>query len=180
MYRELQDRSASRRAKLVDNQKLFDFYRESDEVTTWMKDREVIASSEDYGTDLEHVEVLQQKFDNFLHDLSSNEERVTNVTSLAETLLAGNHGNSPDIRSKSDHIKQMWMDVNELANSRQESLSGARQVHTFVSDTDDAIEWIQEKDMMVSSENFGHDLESVRDLIVKHEGLDVSELRKVD
>ncbi len=56
-YRELQDLAADRRAKLVDNKKLFEFYREADEVAKWIKEREVIAASEDYGTDLEHVQV---------------------------------------------------------------------------------------------------------------------------
>ncbi len=56
-YRQLQDLSASRRAKLMDNKKLFEFGREADEVADWIKEREVIAGSEDYGTDVEHVQV---------------------------------------------------------------------------------------------------------------------------
>ena len=46
------------------------------------------------------------------------------------------------------------------------------QVHTFVRDADDAIEWIQEKDLWVSSSDYGHDLETVRALIAKHEGFE--------
>ena len=46
------------------------------------------------------------------------------------------------------------------------------QVHAFVRDADDAIEWIQEKDLWVSSNDYGHDLESVRALIAKHEGFE--------
>lgn len=46
------------------------------------------------------------------------------------------------------------------------------QVHTFVRDADDSIEWIQEKDNWVSSDDYGHDLDSVRALIAKHEGFE--------
>ncbi len=56
-YREIQDLTSSRRAKLMDNKKLFEFFREADEVSVWIKEREVIAASEDYGTDVEHVQV---------------------------------------------------------------------------------------------------------------------------
>ena len=56
-YRELQDLSAARRAKLMDNKKLFEFLREVDDVAVWIKEKEVIAASEDYGTDVEHVQV---------------------------------------------------------------------------------------------------------------------------
>ena len=46
-----------RRRHLVDNRKLFEFLREAGDVDVWLKDRAAIAGSDDYGTDLEHVEV---------------------------------------------------------------------------------------------------------------------------
>ena len=46
-------------------------------------------------------------------------------------------------------------------------------MHAFVRDADDTIEWIQEKDVLVSSDNYGQNLESVRALQVKHEGFEV-------
>ena len=60
-YRELQDLAAARRAKLMDNKKLFEFMREADEVAVWIKEKEVTAASEDYGTDVEHVQVTSIK-----------------------------------------------------------------------------------------------------------------------
>ena len=41
----------------MDNRKLFEFLREADDVAVWLKERAAIAGSDDYGTDLEHVEV---------------------------------------------------------------------------------------------------------------------------
>jgi len=54
-----------------------------------------------------------------------------------------------------------------------QALAGAKRVHAFVCDADDAIAWIQEKDTILSSEDYGHDLESVRALLAKHEGFEV-------
>ena len=51
-------------------------------------------------------------------------------------------------------------------------MSSAKLVHAFVRDADEAIEWIQEKDLWVSSDDYGHDLETVRSLIVKHDGFE--------
>lgn len=42
---------------LNDTKKLYEYYREVGEVTTWISEHIVTASSEDYGQDLEHVEV---------------------------------------------------------------------------------------------------------------------------
>ncbi len=65
-YRELQDLSAARRAKLTDNKKLFEFLREADDVAQWIKEKEVVAASEDYGTDVEHVQVRARIHENMI------------------------------------------------------------------------------------------------------------------
>jgi len=46
-------------------------------------------------------------------------------------------------------------------------------VHAYVRDADDTIEWIEEKDLLLSSEDYGHDLATVQALIVKQEGFEV-------
>ena len=53
-------------------------------------------------------------------------------------------------------------------------MSNAKKVHAYVRDADDTIEWIEEKDLLVSSEDYGHDLVTVQALIVKQEGFEVS------
>jgi hypothetical protein len=49
----------------------------------------------------------------------------------------------------------------------------AKKVHVFVRDADDAIEWIEEKDLLLSSEEYGQDLTTVQALIVKHQVFEV-------
>lgn len=51
---------------MLDSQKREDFVREADEVATWITDKVAIASSEEAGKDLEHVELLQKKFKEFM------------------------------------------------------------------------------------------------------------------
>ena len=45
--------------------KLVQFVRECNEVMFWIHDKEAFVTSEEFGQDLEHVEVLQKKFDEF-------------------------------------------------------------------------------------------------------------------
>ena len=61
----------------------------------------------------------------------------------------------------------------QVAKARQEALAGAKEVHVYGRDADDTLEWIQEKDGIVSSDDYGHDLESVQALISRHEGMEV-------
>ena len=43
-------------------------------------------------------------------------------------------------------------------------------------DADDTLEWIQEKDGIISSDDYGHDLESCQSLLSRHDGLEVRSL----
>ena len=45
---------------------LIQFVRECDEVMFWITDKEAFVTSEEFGHDLEHVEVLQKKYDEFV------------------------------------------------------------------------------------------------------------------
>lgn len=56
-YEELVQLSSSRQHRLTETKDLHEFNRECDEVTKWIKEKEVVACSEDTGRDLEHVEV---------------------------------------------------------------------------------------------------------------------------
>ena len=44
---------------------LVQFMRQCDEVLFWINDKEAFVTAEEFGLDLEHVEVLQRKFDEF-------------------------------------------------------------------------------------------------------------------
>lgn len=56
---------AEKGLKLKQALRLVQFMRECNEVMFWISDKEAFVSSEEFGQDLEHVEVLQKKFDEF-------------------------------------------------------------------------------------------------------------------
>lgn len=47
-------------------------------------------TSEELGQDLEHVEVLQKKFEEFQTDMAAHEERVNEVNQFAAKLIQVN------------------------------------------------------------------------------------------
>ena len=57
LYQECLDLSSRRRKALLDHKKLYEFFSDTDETVDWIKEKELVASSEDYGKNLEHVEV---------------------------------------------------------------------------------------------------------------------------
>lgn len=55
---------------------------------------------------------------------------------------------------------------------RQEKLFGAHEIQRFNRDADETVAWIAEKDVVLSSDDYGRDLASVQTLQRKHEGVE--------
>lgn len=66
----------------------------------WLNEQMTVAASEDYGRDVEHVEILIQKFDSFLTVLAASEEKLTIVKTKAKVLLDDKHPEPAKIQSK--------------------------------------------------------------------------------
>lgn len=152
--------------------RLVQFMRECDEVMFWINDKEAFVSSEEFGQDLEHVEVLQKKFDEFQKDLHNHEDKVTEVNNLAEQLVTDGHPEENTIRSRQEEVNEAWRRLKDLSLLRQERLFGAHEIQRFNRDADETISWIMEKDAILSSDDYGRDLASVQALQRKHEGVE--------
>lgn len=59
-------------------------------------------TTDEFGADLEHVEVLQRKFDEFQKDMTSQEYRVTEVNDLASKLVLEGHPERETILKKKE------------------------------------------------------------------------------
>eukprot|EP00058_Branchiostoma_floridae_P024804 XP_002610294.1 hypothetical protein BRAFLDRAFT_93030 [Branchiostoma floridae] len=171
-FAALQESATRRRARLVECHKLYQFYREADEVCAWIREKGTVAASEDYGKDLEHVQILQKKFADFVQQVSNSEKRVTSVSDLGKALCDEQHTDAAAIIARCSEVNQQWSELKEMTQSRQEALDGARQVHTFDRDCEETKSWIHEKEMQLSSEDYGHDLASVQAAVRRHEGVE--------
>ncbi|KRY87102.1 Spectrin alpha chain [Trichinella pseudospiralis] len=146
LWEQLLQKLAEKGIRLQQALKLLLFTRQCDEVMYWILDKEAFVTTEEFGQDLEHVEVLQKKFDDFLKELANQQYRI------AEELLAA------------------WKHLNDLSVTRKERLFGAHEVQRFNRDIDETIAWILEKDSGLSIDDFGRDLTTVQALQRKHEG----------
>lgn len=129
-------------------------------------------SSEDFGQDLEHVEVLQKKFDEFQKDLQNHEDRVVEVNQLGDKLLESQHPEEDTIRKRQADLNEAWDRLKAQSLKRQERLFGAHEIQRFNRDADESMAWIAEKDTMLSTDDYGRDLPSVQTLQRKHEGIE--------
>lgn len=169
---ELQALSKSREIKLVESRKLYEFIRSVDEVQEWIADQMTVAGSEEYGSDVEHVEQLITAFDSFMSNLNANETRVIACVHKGEVLLEEKNPHKKLIKQKTEETKQLYEELKDLVNARQDALAGAKQVHVYDRTADETITWIGEKETALLSEDYGQDLEEIQALVRKHEVFD--------
>ena len=172
LWELLLSRLADKGMRLQQALVLVQFQRQCDEVMYWINDKEAYVTSEEFGVDLEHVEVLQRKFDEFQKDMAAQEYRVTEVNALAEKLVTEGHPEVEVITKRKKELNESWQRLRQLALTRQEKLFGAHEIQRFNRDADETIAWIAEKDVVLSSDDYGRDLASVQTLQRKHEGLE--------
>ena len=55
-----------------------------------------------------------------MHELSTNEDRVTRVADMANAMLTSGHFEADKIRKRLTEIQQLWAELNEVARARQE------------------------------------------------------------
>jgi spectrin beta len=171
-YEQLKQLADARQKNLDDNHKIHKFLREADEVADWINEQMAMAASEDYGRDVEHVEILIQKFESFLSTLNASQDRIELLKAAAKASTDDPKIDSAKIRSKVDEVNQLWDDLNELSHARQDALSGAKLVHVFDRNADETVTWITEKEAALYSEDYGQDLEGVQALLRKHAGFE--------
>ena len=64
-YNDLFAVGEQRRRKLEESCKAYQLVREAGELAQWISDKEAVALSDEVGGDLEQVQVVQRKFDDF-------------------------------------------------------------------------------------------------------------------
>ncbi|KAI6244011.1 Spectrin protein 1 [Aphelenchoides fujianensis] len=166
LFKKLRDKGI----KLQQALKLLNYIRMCDELLYWIRDKKAFVSADDLGNDLEHVEVQQRKFEEFLKELENNQYRVTEISQTADALADEGHPDREQIYEKREEVNREWRELGALTATRREGLFGAQQIQSFFQSVDETLGWIGEKDAALSSDDYGHDLTNVQALQRKHEG----------
>ncbi|KAH8851040.1 Spectrin alpha chain [Schistosoma japonicum] len=152
--------------------KFVQFLRQVDELLFWTREKETYVTSEDFGQDLEHVEALQKKFDEFMKDLEYQESRAEDIYCKADALLKEEFPEDTLVIEKSREVREALERLKNLAKMRQDKLLEAYEIQRFFRDTDKAISWVNEKSIPLTVEDCGRDLASVQALQRKHDALE--------
>ncbi|OUC44772.1 spectrin repeat-containing domain protein [Trichinella nativa] len=132
LYQHLLDLGNQRRKKLEEACKGYQLLREANELAEWIRSKEQLATSHEIGQDLEEVEVLQKKFDEFQADLRAHEVRLAEMNKISTALAAiGQTEAAVKIRHQIDNLNERWQALQEVTTQRAQQLGSAHEVQRF-------------------------------------------------
>ncbi|XP_065486832.1 spectrin beta chain, non-erythrocytic 1 [Caloenas nicobarica] len=172
-YQELCQLAAERRARLEESRRLWKFFWEMAEEEGWIREKEQILSSDDYGKDLTSVIRLMSKHKAFEDEMSGRSGHFQQAIKEGEDMIAEEHFGSEKIRERIKDIREQWANLEQLSAIRKKHLEEASLLHQFQADADDIDAWMLDILKIVSSNDVGHDEYSTQSLVKKHK--DVAE-----
>merc|ERR1711884_526243 len=159
--------------RLEETMQAYKLVREAGELSAWIRTKEQHATITDVSDDLEQVEVMQKKFDDFQADLKANEVRLAEMNEIAMQLVSlGQTEAAMKIQAQLEDLNQKWTKLQEVSNEQGAAFERAHEVQMFHRDVDETKDWIAEKDEALNNDSVGHDLRTVQALQRKHEGLE--------
>ncbi|XP_061693989.1 spectrin beta chain, non-erythrocytic 1 isoform X4 [Syngnathoides biaculeatus] len=172
-YQELSQLAAERRARLEESRRLWKFFWEMAEEEGWIREKEQILSSEDYGKDLTGALRLLSQHKALEDEMSGRAGHLQQTIKQGDQLVAENHFGADKIKERVRDIQEQWAALERLSAVRKSRLQEACNQHQFQADADDMDTWMLDALRIVSSVDVGHDEFSTQALVKKHK--DVAE-----
>ncbi|CAK6431996.1 unnamed protein product [Pipistrellus nathusii] len=167
-FEELSNMAAGRKAQLEQSKRLWKFFWEMDEAESWIKEKEQIYSSLDYGKDLTSVLILQRKHKAFEDELRGLDAHLEQIFGEAQGMVARKQFGHPQIEARIQEVSAQWDQLKELAAFRKRNLQDAESFFQFQGDADDLKAWLQDAHKLLSGEDVGQDEGATRALGKKH------------
>ncbi|KAJ8340937.1 hypothetical protein SKAU_G00332280 [Synaphobranchus kaupii] len=170
-YKELGDMAAQRKARLEQSRRLWNFFWETAELESWIKEKEHIFSSLDHGKDLTSVLILQSKHSAFEDELGARRAHLQQVMDEGDKMVQSKHFGAPKIKARMDDVQRQWQQLEDLAAFRKRNLQDTQRFFQFQGDADDLKAWLLEARRQMTSDDVGQDEYSTQRLVKRHRDL---------
>ncbi|KAL5964977.1 Spectrin alpha chain [Taenia solium] len=171
-WEDLIRRSEEKSAKLQEANRQAAYNAGVKDIEFWLGEVEASLASPDYGKDSASVDSLLSKHQVLTTDIQAHEDRISELNARADELYAAGAIDADTIKERKRWINERYEKIRALSENRAITLGKAKCLHDFYRNLDDEEAWIREKKILVSSEDYGRDLISVRNLKKKHKRLE--------
>ena len=137
-------------------------------MSEWINEKYDLAADESYR-ELTNLLPKLQKHMALEAEISQNKVRLNTLNRGGEQMISDGHYATPEIREILTQVNEQWQRLDDKAKDKGKKLREASQQELFYRALEDANEKLAEMERLVSSDDVGHDLRSVRTLLNKHQ-----------
>lgn len=138
------------------------------QLSDWIKEKYHLACDESYR-DLSNLLPKLQKHQALEAELKTNKDRLDDVNKTGTGMVKDGHFATPEIKSTLKNLNSQWDQLDEKVKDKGTKLRQAAQQELFNKALEDANAKLAEMEKLVSSDDIGKDLRSVRDLLKNHQ-----------
>merc|ERR1712142_977774 len=171
-YRHIQDLAAHRQALLNEANTLHQFFRDIADEESWIKEKKLLVTSDDYGRDLTGVQNLRKKHKRFESELGSHEPAIQQVQEAGAQLIDSSHLGGEEIEQRLKQLSDVWEELKGMAQSRGKKLEESITYQQFLAKIEEEEAWISEKQQLLTVPDLGDNMAAVQGLLKKHDAFE--------
>ncbi|XP_069806664.1 spectrin beta chain, non-erythrocytic 5 isoform X2 [Dendropsophus ebraccatus] len=172
-WEKLKKAVAARGKMLEDKRDLLEFLQKVDQVEAWIREKEVMINVGDVGEDYEHCLQLTKKLNEFRGggsgEVTVDDAHIKAINALATKLERQNVEEIKTVDQRKKQLNDKWNSFHGDLNKYRAALEGALEIHALIREIDNINDRMSEKSTLMQALDYGKDVESVANLIRRHE-----------
>ena len=152
-------------------QKIQHYYELCDESRLWIQEKDIALSSVDLGKDLPAVQALQRKHENLERELVPVEDKIQSIHATSSRLQELYAGEAAEIGARHLELASMLEQLKNKAALRRKQLEHAYNMHCFLSELKELLEWVSEAKQKLASEEMPNDVMTAEEMLQQNEEL---------
>lgn len=161
-----------RRNRLNEATTLQQFFRDIADEESWIKEKKLLVSSDDYGRDLTGVKNLHKKHKRFENELAAHEPNIQNIQEVAQNLMLESNIGKPEIENRLNALEQNWLKLKQMTTVRENKIEQSLSYQQFLVRIEEEEAWISEKLQLLNIDDLGDSMASVQGVRKKHEAFE--------
>jgi len=171
-YKHIQDLAAHRQSLLNERNTLQQFFRDIADEESWIKEKKLLVTSDDYGRDLTGVQNLRKKHKRFESELASHEPAIQAVQAAGQQLIDVSQLGGAEIEQRLKQLTDVWDELKGMSSARGRKLEESIIYQQFLAKIEEEEAWISEKQQLLTVPDLGDNMAAVQGLIKKHDAFE--------
>lgn len=151
----------NRRVRLLENEKVQQYYFDASEAEQWMSEQELYMMSDDRGKDEFTAQNIKRKHEAIEAAIRDYNNTMNQLKKTANSLIDESVPESERISQRQNEINKLYSQLNELAAERRAHLDEGLDLFKLNREIEDLTQWISERDAIANSHELGQDLDHV-------------------